>query len=254
MTTSHRIRPLSVVAGLAVAGAAQAAVVPAFDISVSDMNGADWAQTVTAHQGTGAVGFFPVTHAADPANTFWRTQFNIGAAPAPRNSSDVVANVYLVQAWDPATQGALDRLDVVLDARGLSSGFSNGVAGFLRPVVEQGGRIFSVLASDLAVAVGSSFDSLSWQLEDTADWRAADGSAALPDFSAQGAPLHFGYRFGLQTTCTGNGTCRAVESSLGVDNFRVDVIPGAAAAVPEPALPALLLAALGAASLSRRRR
>ena len=106
-----------------------------------------------------------------------------------------------------------------------------------------------MLGTDLVVLTSSSFSTLSWQLEDTADWRAAGGSAALPDFSASGAPIHFGYRFGLGTSCSSTFGCTGASSNVGVDNLRIDVVPtatdpGTPGTVPEP--PALALLGLAA--------
>jgi len=238
--------------------AAHAAAVPAFDIEVGSMQADDWAQTVVVHQGTGSVSFAIAGKIGAVTDTHWLSSFSKPGASGIDTSQDSVANMYLVQAWNPATQGAVDRLDISLDATSFFSSFASRVGGFLRPVIEQGGTLFSVLGTDLVVLTSSSFSTLSWQLEDTADWRAAGGSAALPDFSASGAPIHFGYRFGLGTSCSSTFGCTGASSNVGVDNLRIDVVPtvtdpGTPGTVPEPPALALLGLAAAAAALSRRR-
>ena len=223
-------------------------------VSVSDMLPGQWAQTVLTHQGDVAVGFSVTPSASNPNDTFWLTSVSKPVSSGPNTSSDTVANLYTVAAWAPANQGAVDRLDFLIDARGVFSSFASTVTGFVRPLIEQGGVFFAVPGSDLQVSTGITFNTLSWQLEDSADWQAQNGSG-LPDFSAAGAPIHFGYRFGLGTSCTGANGCNGVTTFTAIDNFRVDVITAAPAAgqLPEPTGAALVLLALAAAGFSRRR-
>lgn len=261
MTTVSTSLRLALAAGLALltaAAPARAAVSPVFDVNVGDMRSADWVQTALVDTGAPSTVAFDVVNRAGSSDSFWRTSYSKPAGPGPNSSTDVVANIFQLQGWDPATQGAIDGLQVLMDARGLSSTFSGSlVTGFVRPAIEQGGIVYTVLASDLRVDVADDFSTLSWTLDDAANWRSADGSSRTPDFSVAGAPLHFGYRFGLIANCTG-ARCSSSDSVLGIDNFRVDVLAAAlppGASVPEPATLALaVMALLGCTRTARRPR
>jgi hypothetical protein len=131
--------------------AARAAAVPAFDIEVGSMQAGDWARTVVVHQGTGSVSFAIAGKIGAVTDTHWLSSFSKPGSSGIDASQDSVANLYLVQAWNPATQGAVDRLDISLDATSFFSNFASRVGGFLRPVIEQGSTLFSVLGTDLVV-------------------------------------------------------------------------------------------------------
>lgn len=224
-------------------------------LTVSDMQAADWTQTVLRHDGPGVVGFSVQGRAADPGNSFWLTRSDIPASTRPGSASDVVANVYRAASWNPVTDGAIDRFDFGLDAQRIASTFASGFAGFVRPVVEQGGVIFSVASSSLTLESLTQFSPLAWHFEDTDNWVPLSG-VGRPDFSSSGGRLQFGYRFDLGGICTGAAGCFASSTSAGIDNFSVTITPQAVTpggTVPEPAGAGLLLVAAAAAGLARRR-
>ena len=229
--------------------------VAATTLTVADMQAADWTQTVLRHEGAGTVGFSVQGRAGDPGNSFWLTDYAMPPSTGPRTANDTVANVYRAASWNPATDGAIDRVDFGVDAQRIASTFANGFAGFVRPVVEQGGVLFSVASSSLDLASLVQFGPLAWHFEDTDNWLSFTG-AARPDFSSSGGRLHFGYRFDLGAICTGAAGCFATATRAGIDNFSVTITPQAVSppgTVPEPAGIWLLLTAVAAASLARRR-
>lgn len=225
-------------------------------LTVHDMLAADWAQTVLRHQGNGSVDFSVQARVGDPGNSFWQVQFELPASTGPGTSSDVVAHVYTGAGWNPASDGAIDRFDFGVDALVIASTFGNGSAGFVRPVVEQGGVIYSVASSSLALQNLPQFSPLAWHFEDTDAWTTLSG-VGRPDFSASGAPLRFGYRMDLGAICNGAAGCFRTATSAGIDNFSVTITPQAVTppgTVPEPAGALLLVTALAAVGLARRRR
>lgn len=251
----HRLTAPAAAAAL-LAGLVAAGTASATTLTVQDMQAVDWTQTVLRHQGNGSVGFSVQGRSGDPGNSFWRVQFDLPASTGPGSSSDVVANLYTGAGWNPATDGAIDRFDFSVDALVIASTFSSGTAGFLRPVVEQGGVIYSVTSSSLTLQNLPQFSPLAWHFEDTDAWTTLAG-AGRPDFSAGGAPLRFGYRFDLGATCGGAAGCFATATSAGIDNFSVTITPQAATlpgTVPEPGGALLLLTTLAAAALGRPRR
>ena len=151
---------------------------------------------------------------------------------------------------------AKQRPDTQQGDDGIGPSLSSNAAGFVRPVVEQGGAVYSVANSALSLAALPQFAPLEWHFEDTDAWATIDGVNGL-DFGPAGGALHFGYRWELNTSCSGANGCTALTLFAGVDTFRVDVtpvLPVVPGGVPEPAtlLLLLLLAALGAAAASRR--
>ncbi|WP_173126807.1 hypothetical protein [Pseudaquabacterium terrae] len=241
----------SMLAGLllAAAGAAQATLVTTTVADVADMQAAQWAQQVLRDTGNAAVGF-SAPAAGGNGGSFWLTDF---ARPAgPGNTSDVIANVFAGAAWNPATQGAVETIRFSFDARGLlSTGISSAVSGFVRPVIEQGGVIYSVLNTSTRIDLGSQWLTIDQLFSDESAWVDLGGTLA-PDFSATGAPLHFGYRYDLGLTCNA-GSCTAAHTQLGVDNFAVRVGTDVIAQVNEPAPWALLAMSLPLAVAAGRR-
>lgn len=251
----HRLTRPSAAAVL-LAGLMAAHPAGAATLTVQDMQAAEWTQTVLRHQGNGSVAFSVQGRAGDPGNSFWQVQFDLPASTGPGSSSDTVAKVYTGAGWDPASDGAIDRFDFGLDALVIASSFSNGTAGFVRPVIEQAGVIYSVTSSSLTLQNLPQFSPLAWHFEDTDAWTTLSG-VGRPDFSAAGAPLLFGFRFDLGTTCTGAVGCFRTATSAGIDNFSVTVTPQAITppgTVAEPAVGLLLITALAAAGLGRRGR
>jgi uncharacterized protein (TIGR03382 family) len=252
--------PLAFAAALAFgasAGAANAAIVSSTIAEVSDMLAGEWTQQVLRDTGPSSVAL-SASPAGGNGGSFWLHE--LARPQGFGDSSNVVANLFGAASWDPATQGAVELIEFALDARGLfSTGIGIPISGFVRPVIEQDGTVYSVAGTSTQVNVGATWQTITRLFSDSDNWIDIAGTpGVLPDFSSNGGVMHFGYRFELSLTCpTFNNTvgCSAAQTQLGVDNFRVTVgtdVQGAA--VPEPPVTALLaVALLGLAWAGRRR-
>lgn len=254
--TQHPFLPrLALAAALSIStAAAPAAIVTSTVVDTGDMQAAEWTQQVQRDDGPASVA---VSLAASGGNggSFWLHEL---ARPlGPGNSSNVVANLFGAASWDPATQGAVTLIDFALDARGLfSTGIGTPVTGFVRPVIEQGGVIYSVAGTSTRIDVGTAWQTIHRLFSDSDNWIDLSATPGVrPDFSDDGGVIHFGYRYELSLTCSSSTVgCNAANTRLGVDNFRVMVsTEQATSEVPEPPAGALLaVALLGLAWAGRR--
>jgi MYXO-CTERM domain-containing protein len=251
-------RSLAVVAALGLGvGATQAAIVSSTVANVGDMLDGDWTQQVLRDTGPSSVAL-SASPGGGNGGSFWLHEMT--RPQGFGDSSNVVANLFTAASWDPSTQGAVDLIEFALDARGLfSTGIGIPISGFVRPVIEQGGIVYSVAGTSTQLNVGATWQTITRLFSDSDNWiDLAATPGVLPDFSSSGGIIHFGYRYELSLTCpTFNNTagCTAAQTRLGVDNFRVTVGTDVqAAAVPEPPVTALLaVAMLGLAWAGRRR-
>lgn len=240
----------------ALLGALGVSSAPAATLTVADMDAADWTRTVLTDTGNASLATRVETRPGDPTDTFWLTEWALPAPTQPGTSSDSFAHVFQPFAWDPGVDGAVDRFDFSLEGVRLASTLASGIAGFVRPVVEQAGSLFIVLGSALSLESPLQFTTLTWQFEDTDAWTRVGGGAA-PDFSATGGALRFGYRWELATTCTGAAGCRGASTSASIDNFQATVTRqqvGPPSSVPEPGMVWLLVVAAVAAGCAGRPR
>jgi uncharacterized protein (TIGR03382 family) len=259
MTFHLAPRPLALAAALSLGtGGAQAAIVSSTIADVGDMLAGEWTQQVLRDTGPSSVAL-SASPAGGNGGSFWLHELT--RPQGFGDSSNVVANLFGGASWDPATQGAVELIEFALDARGLfSTGIGIPISGFVRPVIEQDGTVYSVAGTSTQLNVGATWQTITRLFSDSENWIDIAGSpGVLPDFSSSGGVIHFGYRFELSLTCpTFNNTvgCSAVQTQLGVDNFRVTVGTDVqAAAVPEPPVIALLaMALMGLAWVGRRRR
>ena len=264
MTIHPAIHPaihrLAAAAALCCAGAAaQAAIVTTTIVDVGDMNAGDWTQQVLRDDGPSSMALSVSPNGGSSGGTgdsFWLNELTrpLGFG----DSSNVVANLFGAASWNPATQGAVGQIEFALDARGLfSTGIGTPITGFVRPVIEQGGVVYSVAGTSTGLNVGTTWQTIHRLFSDTDNWIDVAGTAGVrPDFSTSGGTIHFGYRYELGLSCpTFNNTagCVAAQTQLGVDNFRVGVGTEAPAAVPEPPVPALLAVALMGLAWAGRR-
>ncbi len=159
--------------------------------------------------------------------------------------------------YDPSVNGPLASLNFAFDYRFLNSSFSPTAAvAFFRPVIRQDGVVYSVRSSDVGVSAANvDFTAAQFGFSSASDWIDAF-DLQIPDFSASGSVIEFGYRFSLSLRCDAQSgsTCSAASSQTAVDNFSVTARPQRFASVPEPSAPLLLApAVLALAFLTRRR-
>lgn len=228
-------------------------------VSADLMVPAEWSQRVVADVGSATIETFVLLE-SNPSgppgpDTVWATRMAKPQSNGPNTSTDAVANLLLAPAWNPATQGALAQVDVTLLARGSFTGFLDRTTGFLTAALEQDGTVYTVRNSAVRLTIDAFPTELSWSFDATDDWLSFDGSRQ-PDFSAAGTPLRVGYRWELQSTCTAARGCEGVSTITLVDRFTASLQgvsqPGGGNTVPEPSLPALVLAALSAVAWCRR--
>lgn len=242
------IRRLVVAAAVA-AGAWCTPVVAGPVVVIDDPVLSDWTTVVLASNPQASVAA-AVIGAPDSE---WRVTYSLPATTAPFAAVfDAIALIYDGYAWDPAVDGALERIDLSVDARSIGSTFASGVSGFLRLAVMQSGKIYTVPGSNLTVDSSLISPSL-FSHVDTDNWITFDGQTGL-DLSEQGAPLQFGVRWLLGVSCTGAGGCTAAQAQTSLDDFRLTFT---AARVDEPLLvpaPASGLLVLLALALLQRQR
>ncbi|MBK6294710.1 MAG: PEP-CTERM sorting domain-containing protein [Rhodoferax sp.] len=176
------------------------------------------------------------------------------ASTGAYEASNVLAAIYEPFAWDPATDGAIERIDVSFDLFRSFSGFANGNSGFVRPVLRQAGNIYSV--TFCSVALDASFrpaKAATWSLLNTDNWVTLSGGTGL-DFSANGDDIYFGFRWDLGSSCPGVRGCSGAGTVTTLDNLRFDVSAVAVSAVPEPGGLSMMLVGLGLMGFTARRR
>jgi hypothetical protein len=204
---------------VALAADAQPAVAGAVTFSDSTFSDNDW----TASD----------INTATATNSFTAGQVPSGGNPGPyrsvtlnwSNQGDLgdlsqiisVASLNSQAVYDPATSGAIATISYSMDAMETSSDNSAGVYEEL--VLYQNGTYFVPLANQYVTQTG--------------DWSAiaqsgltssafTSGTAPHPDFSAQGAPIEFGYM-----SITGNTSVSAGQHQnvVATDNWSVTVNP-----------------------------
>lgn len=173
----------------------------------------------------------------------------IGNAP---DSSTFAAFLVDGATYNPATQGAVERIDYREDNRYLSSSVPARFV-FTAPALMQGGQVFA--GANLNVSYKRTNESSSWvtsefdNLTEDNFFLVVDGGfgTAQPDFSESGAEIQFGF---IRAQSAGGAPQYTITT--GIDNWSLTVNPSA---VPEPSvLVPLLLGACGCVSVRRRRR
>ncbi len=193
----------------------------------------------------------------NPGN-FANVQFAFTPTPTGQTKDINRANFRSDFLWDPSVDGPLGTINFSMDVKNLSStGFSSLVSVFWRPVILQSGLTFSVLSSSLqATPGGSAFQPLIWNFTSVSNWVNFENSALIPNFSAGGAPILFGYRVQIGVACSGgpaNSFCPATTVNDAMDNFRVELTAAEQpSGIPEPSAWALGLAGLAALAFKQR--
>ena len=205
---------------LAVAIQAQTVV-----FSDGDFSPTDWTATSISNTFSGGASFTAGRQLAGGApGAFWRTTHTYNGLGAIIVSHSRAGAVY-----DPSTQGPIRSLDYSWDLNHINSLGNNEVA--YRLMVVQNG-VFYNTSNDIPL-------SPNWTPFDRRGIRAEDlllvvGEGPLhPDFSHHGAPIQFGF-------ITANSSPRLGSQAFrnhGIDNWRVEVMPGDPAITTMPPLP-----------------
>lgn len=189
----------------------------------------------------------------------------VNALVSPGSHRVVLASLGGI-VYDPSAYGGIESLIIGYDLTRISDNPTFPHAGQVRPYIRQGDLIFSLFfggggaaVEDPAVLLGG-WTSYGHTSTSASDWVDIDGSSNLPDFSAAGAPIQFGYRIALMGTCQGQNPCTASAVISGIDNYQVtvrytdpEIVPDPSV-VPEPASVVLLGTGLLAIGLELRRR
>jgi hypothetical protein len=247
---SLRLRLAIGATGLWAAALMSAASAQSTIIDVPLPRQADWSISSLRHEGAATVRATTQNAAFRETGT-WRIEFILPASTGPGSSSDSLALLYTLQGWDPAVQGAIDRIDVRMDIAGAFSSFASGTTGAIRPIVSQNGKIYSVSGSSVSIN-RSTVGPTTWSLLSSNNWVQIDAQTGL-DLSPAGQPLLFGFRYDLGTNCSGVSGCNIASTVTTVSNLRFEIHP-VAAAVPEPATWAMLLAGITLVGAGARRR
>lgn len=205
-------------------------------INETTMDVAEWARTVVTQTGPATLTIFAQDFGGNPGSN-WQHQYSVPAGNAlPTRVRE--ANIYTAASYNPAQSGALASLTISFDVQVVFTSFTDGTAGFLIPVLTQGGHVYRQAVGVIGV-LSPNWSPRSFTSTTATDWAEQD-SNAHPDFSAAGGAMQFGYLFSLGTVCpnTTQG-CKATAAGSALDNFHVEAI---AASVPEPASWLLLMA------------
>jgi hypothetical protein len=228
--------------------AAQAGVVSFLDETFPD---ADWSTVVVQQDaGTSHTINGQIASGGNPGAYRQQTLSSLGL-PGGTTAGVNIASFRNLFTFDPSANGAIQSLNFSYDLAFLASPTST--AGFFRPYIRQNGFIFGIAGvNNSAAGAWQTFQNTS---TGASDWLEVTGSGSLPDFSASGGLIEFGYRTAVTFGCGLTTTCPPFDIVSGIDNYRVTVnFQDAGTAIPEPSTYALFGSALLAGALWRRRR
>jgi len=220
-------------------------------IDVVQPKQADWTQITLRDDGP------PSVVASTQDATFsetgeWRITWVSPQTTSPFSAVNMFASIYNVFTWSPRTDGGIERINVSFDLGSVFSGFTNGLSGFVRPVVQQSGTIYSVASS--SVAVDNNYKpskTATWSFLNTSNWITTALGTGL-DLSANGDDIQFGFRWDIGANCPGANGCLGASTVTTLDNLRFDISP--VNAVPEPGVLSIFLPGLVLLGLTIRRR
>jgi hypothetical protein len=193
-------------------------------------NPVDWSDTVLAR---------------DPGATETVQQDTVGGNPGafrhmmhqlPPSTAIDVFHEFLPASYNPAATGAITRIDYSEDQIEFNPPFA-GAKIRSAPALIQGGIVYIGPAND--------YGNTTWQTHALPNLAAIDftefAGSTHPNFSASGAPIHFGFfRFNAQTGSF------PIVADHGIDNWSITV-------VPEPSTLCLIVSSMFCLGRSHRR-
>jgi len=139
-------------------------------------------------------------------------------------------NASAAAIYDPATQGAIYRIEFSLDCNNLVVTIDPSYSNYWLPTLEQGGRRFMPDRNAGATCFSPGWNTRSWLGFDAAGFKVVDGPACgagetCPDFSSQGLPLRLGlaYNVELRSPLPAASSASAPHFEQGLDNFKAAV-------------------------------
>lgn len=156
--------------------------------------------------------------------------------------------------YDPTVAGALDRVEYKFDLRVVASSIGAGAVGFIRPVIRQNGKSYSMIGPAAASIAGADWSTVSYTFLGSGQWLTVETPQSSPDLTSAGGLIEFGYRVDYNFVCSGAQPlrCRAPDVTWGLDNFSVEAF-AVNTTVPEPSTWALMLTGCVGLLLIRRR-
>jgi hypothetical protein len=175
----------------------------------------DWAWEVVARPPGTTTGFMGEAVQAGNGqgnpDPYWRVEVSRTPAMAGSDNSTRLHSFHKPSGYDACFTGAIDSVDISLD--GIQ--FGGGSGGGLSPILKQGGVLY--------VASGVSLPDVDWTLKSfpglTENSFFPIGSPGVhPDFSAEGAPISFGFGYTVSTPSE-----QTVMRTVGFDNWEISV-------------------------------
>lgn len=196
---------------------------PDATVSISDstFNPADWTVIEVVEGGASQINRQESTGGHPGAFRFMQH-----VLPSPPSPTDVgriqVTHIYEAASFDPATQGAIDRLGFSEDVGLLNLPYASAFVAS-SPALVQDGQAYRAASFGLQEGATGWTRGLSFNLR-AEDFIALDDSAYKPDFSENGAPIKFG--FWRSHTRVGDIPVpyrQNLTINHGIDNFSVTI-------------------------------
>lgn len=202
----------------------------------------NWTQIVLDQSGSVSIAFSQQTAGGNP-DAYRQAAISVSTHAFGESFSLNAASFGALLAYNPSASGAITGLQIDYDVAEIGfTGFVLTNAGIYRPQLRQNGRIYFPVAGSLADGGWTPF---TYSSLNASDWLEINAGGTIPDFSASGSTIEFGYRVLLARDCQNPPGCPAGVAFSGIDNYRVTITNADAGTnVPEPATVTLVAASL----------
>ncbi len=251
-STSHRAT-----VALAVALVASAATASAQAVSYLQQdfpNTGNWVSQQIATSGTHTSNTVDATSLGGNGGSYLQHRY-VGTITNPGESLQLRTSYFnTLFTYDPTVAGALDRVEYKFDLRVVASSIGAGAVGFIRPVIRQNGKSYSMLGPAAASIAGAEWSTVSYTLLGSGQWLTVEQPQTSSDLTSAGGLIEFGYRVDYNFVCSAAQSlrCRAPDVSWGLDNFSVQAF-AVNTTVPEPSTWVLMMTGLAGVLFIRRR-
>lgn len=229
------------------------AVVSAGNVNFTDgtFNDNDWAFSVGSIDPTMSAGVQQALTGGNPGARR-ETTMNLGPLPYNQTANMILRNINTTFLYDPAVSGAISEISFSFDVKATQPYLGQGFASV--PLFEQNGLFYAPLPA----LQNLTYSTDSWVIRAFTGalnaWDLTPG-VGLPDFSATGAPIRFGYAVATSYYCPNPNGCTGITVADSLDNFHVTVtsVPNQDQ-VPEPSTFVLGATAVAALTATRLRK
>ncbi len=217
----------------------------------------DWSTTTIASNGILSL----TAQQADPGGnpgSFWRQEISWGQMTAGSSHVLTVASFGLLQ-FAPSTFGAIQSLQFDFDLVSAPRVGSISTAGNYRIYLEQNNNLYLLVPGGEASASNLDWTAFTRSSTSSSDWNPVQGfGTGSPDFSANGAPITFGFRVNISLSCPANVSfCNPGSLVSGMDNYTVTINTventGEPSEIPEPTTAVLCALGLAVGAFRLRR-